>query len=101
MLDATSEIIGDADIVAPMVLAANYHYNPRYKSSYFAVFSYQTRDGDYSDRMGCIHGEDLPYLFGAPLAGIKLGHFQDKYSQGEQQLSEAIMAFWINFARTG
>ncbi|KAG1708536.1 Neuroligin-3 [Nymphon striatum] len=101
MLDATSEIIGDADIVAPMVLAANYHYDRHRKSSYFSVFSYQTTDGDYSDRMGCIHGEELPYLFGAPLAGSKLGYFQDKYSQGEKQLSDAIIAFWVNFARTG
>lgn len=109
MLDATSEILGDAEVVAPVVLAANLHsfadvpiHRQHRPSSYFSVFSYQTRDGDYSDRMGCIHGEELPYVLGAPLTlGETLGHFSDKYSQSEQQLSMAIIAFWTNFARTG
>lgn len=34
---------------------------------FFYVFDYQTKDGDYPQRMGTVHGEDLPYVFGAPL----------------------------------
>lgn len=31
---------------------------------FFSVFDYQTKDGDYPQRMGTVHGEELPYVFG-------------------------------------
>lgn len=46
-----------------------------------------------------IVGEDLPYIFGAPLASA--GPFQSRYSPEERLLSEAIMVYWTNFAKTG
>lgn len=51
-------------------------------------------------RMGTVHGEDLPYVFGAPLVD-GFSHFPRNYTKSEVALSEAIMIFWSNFARTG
>lgn len=50
--------------------------------------------------MGTVHGEDLPYVFGAPLVE-GFSHFPRNYTKSEVALSEAIMIFWSNFARTG
>lgn len=94
---------------------------------FFYVFDYQTKDGDYPQvsakskltergqrndscvrffrpyyfqRMGTVHGEDLPYVFGAPLVD-GFSHFPRNYTKSEVALSEAVMIFWSNFARTG
>lgn len=67
---------------------------------YFYVFDYQTKDGDYPQRMGTVHGEDLPYIFGAPLVD-GFSHFPQNYTKSEMALSEAVMIYWTNFARTG
>uniref|UniRef100_W8BSI7 Neuroligin-4, X-linked n=1 Tax=Ceratitis capitata TaxID=7213 RepID=W8BSI7_CERCA len=67
---------------------------------YFYVFDYQTKDGDYPQRMGTVHGEDLPYIFGAPLVD-GFSHFPQNYTKSEIALSEAVIIFWTNFARTG
>ncbi|KAG5868473.1 hypothetical protein JTB14_005743 [Gonioctena quinquepunctata] len=45
-------------------------------------------------------GEELPYVFGVPLGGPKF-HFVDKYTKEEQMLSEIVMMYFSNFARTG
>jgi neuroligin len=67
---------------------------------FFSVFDYQTKDGDYPQRMGTVHGEDLPYVFGAPLVD-GFSHFPRNYTKSEIALSEAIMIYWSNFVRTG
>jgi neuroligin len=51
-------------------------------------------------RQGCIHGEDLPYFFGAPLVG-GFNHFPRNYTKAEVSLSEIVMLYWSNFIRTG
>lgn len=99
ILDGTLDALGDALVVAPVVKSANYHSMSRRKS-YFYVFSHQTDDGKYPQRQGCVPGEELQFVFGAPLVG-SLGHFSRNYSQGEVALSEAVMTYWVNFARNG
>lgn len=51
-------------------------------------------------RMGTVHGEDLPYVFGAPLVE-GFSHFPQNYTKSEVALSEALIVYWSNFARTG
>lgn len=53
-----------------------------------------------NQRQGCIHGEDLPYIFGAPLVG-GFNHFPRNYTKSEISLSESVMLYWSNFIRTG
>ncbi|KDR08664.1 Neuroligin-1, partial [Zootermopsis nevadensis] len=97
--DETLEALSDAQVVAPVVHTADLHSAAR-RNSYLYVFDYQTKFGDYPQRQGCIHGEELPYAFGAPLVG-GLAHFPRNYTKSEMLLSEATMIYWSNFARTG
>lgn len=97
--DETLEALSDAQVVAPVVHTADLHSAER-RNSYLYVFDYQTKFGDYPQRQGCIHGEELPYLFGAPLVGGFM-HFVRNYTKSETLLAEATMIYWSNFARTG
>ena len=51
-------------------------------------------------RLGCVHGEELAYIFGAPLVP-SLSHFGRNYTKPEVALSENVIAYWANFARNG
>ncbi|XP_053601597.1 neuroligin-4, Y-linked [Plodia interpunctella] len=97
--DETLEALSDAQVVAPIVLTADTHSALR-RNSYLYVFDYQSKFGDYPQRQGCIHGEELPYIFGAPLVG-GLAHFPRNYTKAEVALSESVMLYWGNFAKTG
>lgn len=55
---------------------------------------------NFFQRMGTVHGEELPYLFGAPLVD-GFNHFPKNYTKWEIALSEAVIIYWTNFARTG
>lgn len=126
MLDSVIEALGDASVVAPLVTAAQLHNRPvtmvtsggtKYKvptststssrmsrkhKTYMYVFGHQTRQGDYVDRLGCISGEELAYVFGAPLtAEGQLSHFIANYTSVERELAEAVITMWTNFAKTG
>ncbi|XP_073980560.1 neuroligin 3 isoform X1 [Rhodnius prolixus] len=97
--DETLEALSDAQYVAPIVHTADLHSSTR-RNSFLYVFDYQTRFGDYQQRQGCVHGEELAYVFGAPLVG-GMSHFARNYTKAEILLSEATMTYWSNFARTG
>lgn len=94
------EVLGDAEVVAPLVSTAQLH-SKVHLQTYMYVFNYQTKEGDYTDRLGCIHGEDLAYIFGAPLLNDPTSHFSNNYSTTEVKLSEALIAYWTNFAKYG
>lgn len=70
------------------------------KNSFVYLFGYMTEHGDYPNRVGAVHGEDLAYLFGAPLMSL-VSHFKSNFSKNEQALSEAFISYWSNFARVG
>ncbi|XP_046393689.1 uncharacterized protein LOC124161417 [Ischnura elegans] len=100
--DILLQLLGDARSVAPMVQTADFHsaVNPK---SYFYVFSHRTKFGDYPGALGSVPGEELPYVFGAPLDtwGEIPTHFPGKYNAQETLFAEAVMTFWTNFAKTG
>lgn len=50
--------------------------------------------------MGTVHGEELPYIFGAPLVD-GFNHFLKNYTKSELALAEAVIIYIANFARTG
>lgn len=51
-------------------------------------------------RMGTVHGEELPYIFGAPLVD-GFSHFPRNYTRAELALSESFIILMANFVRTG
>ncbi|XP_054709180.1 neuroligin-2-like [Uloborus diversus] len=99
ILDGTVDALTDALVVAPSISSANFLSKLRHRT-FLYVFNHPTEASDYPQRLICVHGEDLPYLFGAPLVG-SLAHFPNNYSKPETALSEAIMLYWSNFAKYG
>lgn len=51
-------------------------------------------------KMGSVHGEELPFVFGAPLVD-GFGHFPRNYTRFEVALSESVVQYFANFVRTG
>ncbi|XP_041974133.1 neuroligin-4, X-linked-like [Aricia agestis] len=103
--DAAVLALSDAQYVAPLVQTGDFLSVSKSSigtgsNTFFYVFDYQTKDGDYPQRMGSVHGEELPYLFGAPLVE-GLGHFPKNYTKSEVALSEAFILYMANFVRTG
>lgn len=51
---------------------------------------------------GAAHGDELPYVFGAPLAAAGVADvFGCNFSRGDVMLSAVVMTYWTNFAKTG
>lgn len=108
----TVEALSDVTVVAPMIRTSLLHSNPKFTpphfkppyfvqpKTYFYVFGHQTEDGEYSARLGCITGEDLTYVFGAPLV-MGLGHYDANFTADEMSLSEVVMTHWASFAKYG
>ncbi|XP_054282798.1 neuroligin-2-like isoform X2 [Macrosteles quadrilineatus] len=97
--DETMDALSDAMVVAPIVQTADLHSSSR-SSAFMYVFDYQTRLGDYPQKQGCVHGEELPYVFGAPLVSSMM-HFPRNFTKTEVQLAEMTMDYWTNFIKTG
>ncbi|GFY40339.1 neuroligin-4, X-linked [Trichonephila inaurata madagascariensis] len=116
IFDGTVDALGDALVVAPVIRSGTYHSGgiPREdaypspslqpaakgKKTFFYIFNHQSEFADYSTRLGCITGEDLPYIFGAPLVD-SLSHFSTNYTRAEVTLSEIVITYWTNFAKFG
>lgn len=66
---------------------------------YMYVFAHNSESGEHATISQSIHGEDLPFVFGAPLGPA--GPFQLLYNAEERLLSEAVMRYFTNFAKTG
>lgn len=52
-------------------------------------------------RIGTAHGEELPYMFGAPVVTDGMNHFSRNFTKAEAALSDAMILYLGNFARTG
>ncbi|RWS14970.1 neuroligin-4: X-linked-like protein, partial [Dinothrombium tinctorium] len=95
------DLLSDSTVVAPSVKAGQMHSRLQ-RNTYFYTFLYASEHGNYPANIGCVEGEDLPYLFGAPLVpGMQLGFFVSSYNKAEVALSETVMNLWANFARYG
>ncbi|GFY60954.1 neuroligin-2 [Trichonephila inaurata madagascariensis] len=114
ILKGTVEALSDATITSPLIKTGMFHSNPNFPvnnplynpvffmptKTYFYVFGHQTEEGDYSTRLGCISGEELTYVFGAPLV-TSLAHFPNNFTAEEVSLAEVTMMYWTSFAKFG
>ncbi|ESP00884.1 hypothetical protein LOTGIDRAFT_91354, partial [Lottia gigantea] len=93
------ELLSDGQYVAPLIKAAQYHAETA--DTYLYAFSYSTQtEGSLNEDVHGIHGDELPYVFGAPLVG-GISPFPETYTNAERMISEAVMTYWTNFAKTG
>ncbi|XP_069103966.1 neuroligin-4, X-linked-like isoform X2 [Argopecten irradians] len=97
-LDNIMQMLSDGQYVAPLVRMAQEH--AKRADTYFYVFAYSTKSEKFPEWSSGVHGDELPYVFGAPLVN-GISPFPSEYSRAEKRLSEAVMTFWTNFAKTG
>ncbi|KAI8772176.1 neuroligin-4, X-linked [Biomphalaria glabrata] len=99
--DSILELLSDGQFVAPLVQMANIHSETA--DTYLYSFAYstqsETQNENEEDVQG-IHGDELPYVFGSPLVD-GVSPFPTSYTNAERMLSEAVMTYWTNFAKTG
>ncbi|KAG8267778.1 neurexin protein binding [Homalodisca vitripennis] len=97
--DSTLEALSDGHTVSPLLKVALLH-SRRGASTHLFHFNYQPKDTDYHERLGSVRGEDLSYVLGQPLVG---GHpyFPHNYSRQDMAVSETLVNFFTNFAKTG
>jgi len=58
---------------------------------------------DFSTLLGAAHGWEIPFVFNRWELGGRLDRFlwTDDNAEGRRTLSDAMMGYWANFARTG
>ncbi|KAI8480720.1 Neuroligin-3 [Branchiostoma belcheri] len=104
---STVALFTDFFFVVPAIKTVNSHSrNSPTKKTFFYTFQHQSENTSVPDWTGAIHGEELPFVFGAPIANTQLvspdGLYSfTSYSKQEAMLSVAIMTYWTNFAKTG
>lgn len=97
-MENVMQLISDGQYVAPLVEMGQYH--SRFNDTFFYSFSYSTQSVKFPKWSSGVHGDELPYIFGAPLVE-GLSPFPSDYNSAEIAISEAMMRFWSNFAKSG
>jgi len=100
--ESFAALLGDALVVAPVVSMATFH--ARHSRPGVATYLYefnQPKDA-YPRSATATPGNQLLYVFGAPLAEQSLQPFPTRvYTRAERLLSQTVIRYWSNFAKTG
>ncbi|XP_070286474.1 bile salt-activated lipase-like [Myotis yumanensis] len=74
---------------------AQHRANAKSARTYTYLFSHPSRNPLYPKWVGADHAEDVQYVFGRPFATPLAYRAQDR------TVSQTMIAYWTNFARTG
>nr|XP_003407452.1 bile salt-activated lipase [Loxodonta africana] len=77
------------------IAVAQHRINAKSAKTYTYLFSHPSRMPIYPDWVGADHADDLQYVFGKPFV-TPLG-----YRPQDRTVSESMIAYWTNFARSG
>ncbi|KAL3846951.1 hypothetical protein ACJMK2_017891, partial [Sinanodonta woodiana] len=92
------DLLTDGLYLAPLIEMVQEH--SKHSDTYLYIFSYSTASENYPKWVKGAHGDELPYIFGAPLVD-GTSPFPLQYNTAEKSLSENMMRLWTNFAKTG
>ncbi|XP_026549820.1 acetylcholinesterase [Notechis scutatus] len=92
--EALDDIVGDHNIICPVVQFAN-DYAKRNNKVYAYLFDHRASNLLWPPWMGVPHGYEIEFVFGLPLNDSL------NYTPQEKELSRRMMRYWVNFARTG
>ncbi|XP_054273205.1 neuroligin-1-like [Macrosteles quadrilineatus] len=97
--DSVLEALSDGHTVSQLLKMATLHAKRGKASTHMFHFNYQPKDSDFHERLGSVRGEDLSFVLGQPLVG---GHpyFPHNYSRQDMSVSETLVNFVTNFAKT-
>ncbi|XP_066537701.1 acetylcholinesterase [Hoplias malabaricus] len=112
--EAMDDIVGDHNVICPLLhFAKSYAQaetagqgniglgisgsvgNSGSSQVYLYLFDHRASNLAWPEWMGVIHGYEIEFVFGLPLEK------RLNYTLDEQKLSQRMMRYWANFARTG
>ncbi|KAM6894519.1 acetylcholinesterase isoform 1-T2 [Lycodopsis pacificus] len=109
--DALDDVVGDHNVVCPLAhFARSYAQHSTLKANmggvvnsaansqggvYLYLFDHRASNLAWPEWMGVIHGYEIEFVLGLPLEK------RFNYTLEEERLSQRIMRYWANFARTG
>lgn len=88
------DIFGDVSFKCPVVDFALYYAKDEV-DVYMYNFKHRTSANPWPSWMGVMHGYEIDHVFGMPLNDSL------NYTKAEKLLSEKILQYWTNFAKTG
>ena len=97
--DNMMELLGDAQYVSGVLELAQAHTRLG-ASTYVYSFNYPSRLDAYPRWSGGVHGDDLGFVFGAPLTD-GIDPFATVYTRSDKALAETVLRYWTNFIKTG
>ncbi|XP_078613627.1 neuroligin-2-like isoform X2 [Branchiostoma floridae x Branchiostoma japonicum] len=101
---STVALFTDYFFVQPAVTTLNAIAPVLKGNTFFYAFLYRGEVGFGPEWAAAVHGEELPFIFGAPV-GAKLGrgalYSFSNFTDQDNMYSVALMTYWTNFAKTG
>ncbi|XP_048379648.2 uncharacterized protein LOC125448388 isoform X2 [Stegostoma tigrinum] len=88
------EVVGDAGFVAPLVKTSEFMAKAT-QHVYIYYFTRHPNTSESPEWIGARHGDELVFVFGVPTMGGPL------VGKEEHDLSQQMMSYWTNFAKTG
>ena len=94
-------------LLLPVPDAARTHASLNGSRAFLYCFRHPTRFDAYPRWAEGVHGDDLAYVFGAPLVpptdggGGGVEPFPSAFTRADRALSETVIRYWTNFMRTG
>ncbi|XP_034413206.1 acetylcholinesterase isoform X2 [Cyclopterus lumpus] len=92
--DAMDDVVGDHNVICPLAHFAR-SYAQHSARVYLYLFDHRASNLAWPEWMGVIHGYEIEFVFGLPLEK------RLNYTLEEEKLSQRMMRYWANFARTG
>ncbi|CAL4111455.1 unnamed protein product, partial [Meganyctiphanes norvegica] len=96
--DLVVEALSDAEYVAPMAKFGQL-LAERNNKAFMYIFSHKDKDAQQRT-VERDSGLDVPLLLGMPFSD-KPGPWRDNYTRSDALLSEMMMTYWTNFAKSG
>ncbi|XP_054168668.1 acetylcholinesterase-like [Oppia nitens] len=92
--DAIDKMVGDYHFTCHVNELAN-RYSAAGNDVYMYYYTHRSSQNPWPKWMGTIHGEEISFVFGEPL------NPRLDFTPEEKRLSQRIMTYWANFAKTG
>jgi carboxylesterase type B len=94
---AFASIFSDQNLLCPTYyFAKEFAQLSETDKTYFYVTTYKSKHtGCGDDWMGVCHGDDLPFIFGYPIAS------KSSYNETDYKFSLMAVQMWTDFAKTG
>ena len=97
--DLVMDMLGDGQQVAPLIDLARRHVTNTSRT-YLYCLNHSTKFEAYPRWAEGVYGDDLEYVFGAPLSD-GIDPFASVFTRTDKILSETIMRYWTGFIRNG